>query len=64
MLNTTLGYYLIKNDVYYLGPLCSGGVSDVIPLKTLLKISVKYSSFFPHVILSLLFNKRESKVLC
>lgn len=42
----------------------SDGVSDLIPCKPLLKISVKYPSFLPRVLLSVLFNKYKAEALC
>lgn len=50
--------------ILLLGLMWSVGVSNLIPCKTLLNISVKCSSFLPHVTLSVLYNKRESKALC
>lgn len=37
------------------------GVSDLIPYKNLLKISVKYLFFLPYKMLSVPFNKREER---
>lgn len=45
--------------ILLLGLMWSVGVSNLIPCKTLLNISVKCSSFLPHVTLSVLYNKRE-----
>lgn len=39
----------------------SVGVNNLISYKILLKISVKYPSFLPHVMLPVLLNKTEPK---
>ena len=55
-------WILSDNNVSYLGKLESPGVSDLILPKTLLKISVNYPSFLPHVTSPGLFSKY--KFLC
>lgn len=59
------GFWLVNNDVCSAaccpGQLASAGASDSIPYKTLLKMSVKCLSFFPHVIPSVLFNNGRVK---
>lgn len=45
------------STVFCVGQWRSVGVSDLIHFKTLVIISIKYPSFCPHVMLSVLFNK-------
>lgn len=47
--------WLINNDVYCLGQLGSAGAHDLVPCKSLLKISVKYPIPSPHLMRSMLF---------
>lgn len=61
VLDTVYGYCLrnsdVSNTVCCLCELGSGGGSDLISYKILLKISVKWSSFLPHVYSSI--NKKQ-----
>ena len=63
--NSHLWLWLVNNDLRGAaccpGQLASAGASDSIPYKTLLKMSVKCLSFFPHVIPSVLFNNGRVK---
>ena len=54
-------YWLVNNDVCYLGQLRSVGASYLNPYKTLVKDFCKVSHSFPHVMVSMMVNKHREK---